>query len=477
MKKQLRLYNSLSRRKETFTPLSAGQVTLYTCGPTVYDYSHLGNFRTFLFEDVLHRVLLWAGYRVKHVMNITDVGHLVSDADAGEDKMEKGARREGKSVWDIAAFYTGEFERDFFDSLNALRPDVLPKATDHIAEQIALVQRLEDKGFTYRISDGVYFDTARVADYGKLAAVDIDQLQEGARVEKNPEKRQPADFALWKFSPAGVGAAQRQMEWDSPWGKGFPGWHLECSAMSMKYLGETLDIHTGGIDHREIHHTNEIAQSEAATGKPFARVWMHGEFITVDGRRMGKSLGNFIRVADVVARGFDPSAYRYMTLLTHYRKPANFTWEGLAAADAALQRVWRFVASAAGRQAELKDTAVLEDAVRDFEAAIFDDLNMPQAVGVAQRVMEIGAGGGKDFLPAAATLLKFDAVLGLRLAEHVTGAAQVDVPAAVQKLVDAREVARATKNWTEADRLRDEISAAGYEVDDAASGPVVRKKS
>ena len=272
---ELKLYNTLSRRKEIFRPIHAPQVGLYTCGPTVYNYAHIGNLRTYIFEDILKRVLIYNGFEVRHIMNITDVGHLTGDRDMGEDKLEKGARQEGKSAWDIAEFYTRAFKQDL-TRLNILEPSLWCKATDTIDDQIALIQALEKKGYTYRTSDGLYFDTVRFKDYAKLSHQDLEALQEGARVEKNPEKRNPTDFALWKFSPSGV---QRQMEWESPWGIGFPGWHVECSAMSMKFLGEKLDIHCGGTDHIDVHHTNEIAQSEAATGKPFFRFWMHSAFL------------------------------------------------------------------------------------------------------------------------------------------------------------------------------------------------------
>ncbi len=302
-------YNTLTRRKEPFEPLQPGSVGLYTCGPTVYNYAHIGNLRTYLFEDILKRTLLYNGYAVKHVMNITDVGHLTGDRDMGEDKLEKGAQREGKSAWEIAAHYTEAFQKDI-ERLNILAPTIWCKATDTIPEQIALIRMLEEKEFTYRTADGVYFDTARFPGYTRLSHQNLEALQEGARVEKNPEKRNATDFALWKFSPPGV---QRQMEWDSPWGVGFPGWHIECSAMSMKYLGDQLDIHCGGTDHIDVHHTNEIAQSEAATGKPFFRYWMHGAFLIIaGGKKMAKSEDNFLTLENAFLRhGKDPLAYRY----------------------------------------------------------------------------------------------------------------------------------------------------------------------
>ena len=325
----LALYNTLTRRKEDFVPIRPGEVGLYTCGPTVYNYAHIGNLRTYLFEDVLKRVLAYNGYRVRHVMNITDVGHLTGDRDMGEDKMEKGAQREGKTAWDIAAFYTRAFQEDI-RRLNIQEPSVWCKATDTIPEQIALIRTLEEKGYTYTTGDGVYFDTSKVPDYAKLSNQNLDALQEGARVEKNAAKRNATDFALWKLSPPG---SRRQMEWDSPWGVGFPGWHIECSAMSMMYLGDQLDIHCGGADHVDIHHTNEIAQSEAATGRKFFNVWMHGAFLNIQGgKKMAKSEENFLTLENaLVKRGIPPLAYRFASFLSHYRKPMEYSEESIQA--------------------------------------------------------------------------------------------------------------------------------------------------
>ncbi|MEK7623556.1 MAG: cysteine--tRNA ligase, partial [Patescibacteria group bacterium] len=328
----LTLYNTLTRRKETFEPLRDKAVGLYTCGPTVYNYAHIGNLRTYIFEDILKRALVANGYDVRHVMNITDVGHLTDDADFGEDKMEKGAKREDKSAWEIAEFYTQAFKKDV-QELNILPPDIWCKATDNIAEQIAMVQTLIDKGVTYETADGIYFDTTKISDYGKLARLRAQTLQPGKRVEMG-EKRNPHDFALWKFSPTGE---KRQMEWEAFGRKGFPGWHIECSAMSIKYLGEQFDIHCGGIDHVPIHHTNEIAQSETATGKkPWVRYWLHGEFLNIAETKMAKSGENFITLQTIKDRGISPIAYRYFLLQTHYRKQLNFSWEALQAAETGL---------------------------------------------------------------------------------------------------------------------------------------------
>ena len=338
---KLYVYNTLTRQKEEFVPIRPGEVGLYTCGPTVYNFAHIGNLRTYLFEDVLKRVLAYNGYRVTHVMNITDVGHLTGDRDMGEDKMEKGAQREGRTAWDIAEFYTRAFKQDIA-RLNILDPSIWCKATDSIPEQIDLIRILEQKGFTYKTGDGIYFDTAKFPGYAALSSQNLDALQEGARVEKNPAKRNATDFALWKFSPAG---AKRQMEWDAPWGVGFPGWHIECSAMSMQFLGEQLDIHCGGIDHVDIHHTNEIAQSEAATGKKFFNVWMHGAFLNIQGgKKMAKSEENFLTLDNaLIKRGIPPLAYRYAAFQTHYRKPMEYTDESIQAAKNGLEHLFNQV--------------------------------------------------------------------------------------------------------------------------------------
>jgi len=317
----LRLYDTYTRSLRDFQPLQAPAVGLYSCGPTVYDYAHLGNLRTYIFVDLLRRALLFDGYAVKHVMNITDVGHLVSDADTGEDKMETGQRRTGQSAWDIAEQYTQAFQDDL-ERLNVLEPTIWCRATDHIADQIALIERIAARGFAYRTSDGLYFDTSRLPDYGHLARLDVAGLQAGARVDAG-EKRNVTDFALWKFSPAD---RQRYMEWDSPWGKGFPGWHIECSAMSAKYLGPFFDIHCGGEDHISVHHTNEIAQTQACYGTRLANFWLHGYFLQMDEARMSKSAGGFVRLQTLLDRGYDPLTYRFFCLSAHYRARLSFAW-------------------------------------------------------------------------------------------------------------------------------------------------------
>ncbi len=457
----LRLYDNYTRSLRPFEPLEPGEVRLYTCGPTVYDYQHIGNFRTFLFEDVLKRVLEWNGYKVVHVMNITDVGHLVSDADEGEDKMEKGARRAGKSAWEIAKLYTDAFLDDML-ALNIEPPTHLPRATDHIPEQIEFIADIEKKGYTYRTSDGIYFDTSRQPDYGYLARLDKAGLEAGKRVDVG-EKRHPTDFALWKFSPAG---GRRQMDWDSPWGRGFPGWHIECSAMAQKYLGDYFDIHCGGEDHIPVHHTNEIAQTEARVGTRLANFWMHGYFLLEGDAKMAKSAGGFLRLNSLTDRGYDPLAYRYLCLTAHYRSQLNFTWEALDGAATALDRMRRgFYALPDGGEPN-------EGYLDRFSAEINTDLNVPKALALAWELLR---GDLVDLEVAKATLAAFDRVFGLRLA---TWAPREDViPEAVQALAAARSAARAARDWAEADRLRAELHAAGWEVEDRPDGYALKRRA
>ncbi|MGD9331565.1 MAG: cysteine--tRNA ligase [Desulfobacterales bacterium] len=463
----LRLYNTLTRSKEKFESLRPDAVGLYTCGPTVYNYAHIGNLRTYLFEDILKRTLIYNGFAVKHVMNITDVGHLTGDRDMGEDKLEEGARREGKTAWEIADYYTQSFKADL-DRLNILPPTIWCKATDTIPEQIALIQQLEEKGFTYRTTDGVYFDTARFPGYTRLSHQKLDALQEGARVEKNPEKRNATDFALWKFSPPGV---QRQMEWDAPWGTGFPGWHIECSAMSMKYLGDQLDIHCGGTDHIDVHHTNEIAQSEAATGQPFFKVWMHGAFLIIaGGKKMAKSEGNFLTLENAfLQQDLDPLAYRYATFLTHYRKPMEYSERAIAAARNGLQHLRNQVRTLRNEAGDVLAQGRLSVAYRDkFRQEINDDLNMPRAMAVVQELLK-SALSATDKL---ATLFDFDRVLGFDL----QAVDQEDaLPDDIQRMAAERLQARADKNWALSDELRDAIQDRGYLVQDTPEGSKVFK--
>ncbi len=466
MKQPLKLYNTLSRQKEEYKPLFDDYTGLYTCGPTVYNYAHIGNLRTYLFQDVLKRVLRYNNFRVKHIMNITDVGHLTGDRDMGEDKLEKGAAREGKSAWDIAEFYTKAFQKDLKE-LNIIDPDIWCKATDSIPEQIELIQTLEEKGYTYNINDGIYFDTSRFRDYTKLSHQKLDELQEGARVEKNPEKRNATDFALWKFSPKDE---KRQMEWDSPWGTGFPGWHIECSAMSMMYLKDHLDIHCGGIDHIDVHHTNEIAQSEAATGNEFFNVWMHGAFLNITGgKKMAKSEGNFLTLASTfIDKEISPLVYRFASFQSHYRKPMEYSDDAIESATNGyrhLKNQVRTIAEAAGN----KRADVHEGLKEQFIAAVNDDLNMPRAMAVIQEVLKSDISDADKY----ATVLDLDRVTGLQLDKVLENES---IPPEIQEKVDARIKARDSKNWALSDQLRDEIQALGYMVRDSNEGMKVIKQ-
>ena len=462
---ELKLYNTLTRSKELFKPLKPMTAGIYTCGPTVYNYAHIGNMRTYIFEDGLVRALKFLGYGVKRVMNITDVGHLVSDADDGEDKMEVGAKREGKSAWDIAKFYTEAFFRDY-KALNCLLPDITCPATEYIKEMLDLLLALEKKGFTYRINDGIYFDTAKLPDYGKLAGKShIEGIREGARVEANAEKRGAADFALWKFS---LPEEQRQMEWDSPWGKGFPGWHMECSAMAMKHLGETIDIHCGGEDHVAIHHTNEIAQSEAATGKPFANYWLHARFLIMgDTGKMSKSAGGFLTTATLMEKGCDPLAYRYFCFSAHYRKQLEFSWDSI---DTAAKNLEALRATIARLKEEAQAPAVnkgkderFHEFYDHFAEALADDLNMPQALAVLWGALRspYGATERREFA------LKADEVLGLDLDR---APAQEPLPAELAALVTEREAARKARDFKRSDELRKALADKGVLIEDTSSG-------
>lgn len=467
---EIKLYNTLSRKKATFKPINKGKVGIYSCGPTVYYFASIGNFVSFVFADVLHRTLEHAGLKVNHVMNITDVGHLTSDADEGEDKMIVAMKREGKGAYEIAEFYTEAFYKDM-DRLNILRPKMV-KATDHIEEQIELVKQLEKNGFTYETSDGVYFDTLKLKKYGQLSKQKAEDKKAGARVELG-EKKNPTDFAVWKFSsksdqgPSTSSGHQpeRLMEWESPWGKGFPGWHLECSAMSVKYLGIPFDIHTGGIDHIPVHHENELAQSEGAYGKLQANTWMHNAFITVDGTKMSKSLKNIYTLDDVAQKGYEPLSYRYLLLGAHYRKGLNFTWKALEAAQNALNNL-RDLARDLDKPGKVPKE--FEDR---FHTAIFNDLDMPGALAVVWDMMN-----DKDLAGAAkaAGLIEFDQVLGLDLDKVV--AKSLKVSAKVNNLVFDRAKARVEKNFKESDRLRKKIEAAGFIIEDTADGQKLREK-
>jgi cysteinyl-tRNA synthetase len=430
---------------------------LYCCGPTVYDYAHIGNLRTYVFEDLLRRTLSFNHYRVQHVVNITDVGHLVSDADEGEDKMEKGSRRSGKSAWEIAAFYSAAFMADC-RALNLLEPETWCRATEYLPEQIAFIQALEEKGYVYRTGDGIYFDTSRQSNYGYLARLDRDALLAGVRVAVG-EKRSPTDFALWKFSPAD---ARRQMEWDSPWGRGFPGWHIECSAMSAAHLGSWFDIHCGGEDHIAVHHSNEIAQTQACHGTRLANFWMHGYFLQAGSEKMSKSGGDFLRLRSLAERGIDPLAYRYLCLTAHYRSQLEFSWDGLQAAATALQRLRE--AYHRWPDGTQPDPVFLER----FRDAINSDLNSSRALTIVWELVRCEA----DAAMRKATLHAMDQVLGLDLDNWRP--ASHEIPAAVQALAGRRQAAREARQWQEADRLRQEIKVQGFLVEDGVSGWVLK---
>lgn len=466
----MRLYNTPSKTVEEFVPQHENEVALYTCGPTVYSEPQIGNWVAYLRWDTLVRVLNADGYEVTRVMNITDVGHLVSDADDGEDKMEKGARREGVSAWEVAERYTNRF-LEGMTVLNLLPPEILCKATEHIEEQIALVKILEEKGHTYRTTDGIYFDTGTFPTYADFAHLDLEALKEGARVEVNDEKRNPSDFALWKFSPKD---AKRDMEWESPWGKGFPGWHIECSAMAMKYLGETLDLHTGGIDHIPIHHTNEIAQSEAATGKRFSNYWLHCAHMLSNGTKLSKSLGNSYTLDELAKEGFSPMDFRMFILQSHYRTETNFTFENLTAAHNRLKR-WHDIASL---RWQTHDTLENDDRKDDrHEAngvilaaphaaleALNDDLKTPEALVAIERAFDHIEKMPLSDLQQSALLQLIewvDAVFGLRLAAHTPDITEDD-----KRLILERQRAREEKDWARSDELRDKLLAQGIALRD-----------
>jgi cysteinyl-tRNA synthetase len=473
---EFRIYNTMSRQVEVFSPLRPDYVGVYTCGPTVYHHAHLGNLRTYIASDMLVRTLRALGYTVRHVMNITDVGHLVSDADDGVDKIELGAAREGISAWDIAKRYTDSFFEQC-DLLNIKIPDVVCRATEHIDQQIGMIKQLEARGFTYVIEDGVYFDTGKISDYGHLARLDIEGLREGARVNSG-NKRNKTDFALWKLTKVGD---LRQMEWDSPWGRGFPGWHIECSAMSTHYLGNTFDIHTGGIDHIPVHHTNEIAQSECATGAhPFVRYWMHSNFLQMGSsqEKMAKSKGDFVTAFTLDQRGFDPVAFRFLCLKAHYRTEMKFTWEALEGVAIQYRRIRQDLASVADQNAFLlhqisRPSNEAEKYKNDMMAELANDLATPAAFTIFQRALGDQNLDAQDRL----YLAKFvDEVFGLELLNGNSDAPAESITDDVAALVLRRNEARQRKDWPAADQLRREIEAMGYVMDDTPSGTTIKRQ-
>lgn len=505
----MELYNTLTRQLDEINPKAPSnaatgkqKITVYTCGPTVYDYAHIGHWFNYVRMDMLVRTLKIAGFEPDWVMNITDVGHLVSDADEGEDKLEKGARREGKTAWQVADFYT----RDFLAGMQALRiqtPGQVVKATEHIAEQIALIQRLEAKGFSYVIDDGVYFDTSKFPAYADFARLDLDEQQTGARIAFNKQKRNTTDFALWKFSPRG---RKRDMQWWAPWqytaspdvangtgnsggeqhplgwreGKpetgekiagswGFPGWHIECSAMSMKYLGETIDIHTGGIDHIPVHHTNEIAQSEAATGKPFVRHWMHSNHVTVDGEKISKSLGNGIRLQEITARDISPMAVRLHILESHYRSQSKFSWESLEAAQNRLKKYQAFADLAwQGKDIPARKSTTFTDTKSELADAMLHDLNSPRALAILSGFADTIDTLSQANINNLVDFLRFlDALFGLSLVGESR-----DITPAQKQLIAEREAARTAKEWADSDKFRNELAEQGIGLRDTTHGAI-----
>ncbi|MDR0293519.1 MAG: cysteine--tRNA ligase [Oscillospiraceae bacterium] len=460
----MKLYNTLTRQKEEFVPADGRTAGIYACGPTVYSPAHIGNMRTYLFVDWLRRALKFEGYAVKHVMNVTDVGHLTDDADGGEDKVVKESRERKTDPWEIARAVTERFFADI-DELNVERPEIVCKATGHIPQMIAFTGALMQKGHAYETPDGIYFDISTFPGYGRLSGLDLEAQQAGARVEVNPYKRHSADFALWKKAPR-----EHIMQWESPWGMGYPGWHIECSAMGLQYLGERFDIHTGGVDHIPVHHENEIAQSEALLGHPAVRFWMHGEFLLIDGGKMSKSLGNLYTLADLAERGYSPAHFRYFCAGAHYRNKLNFTWEGIDAAKTSYDRLLAAVRA----HRDGTDAVSAEPYLTQMREAAGDDLNIPKAVGALWSMVR-QPGRSQAVYDA---VMEIDRVLGLRLDSAPQAAEERTtdtVPPDVQALVETRQAAKAAKNYAEADRIRDELRAMGYELTDTKEGVQCRK--
>lgn len=459
----LYFYNTLTREKNIFKPIDSNEVKIYSCGPTVYKDATIGNMRTSIFQDVLRKVLRYNGYKIKHVMNITDVGHLVSDGDEGEDKMLKSAREEHKTPLEIAEHYTQLFFNDLED-LNVERPEIVCKATEHIKEMLEYVEELVENGYAYETSTAIYFDISKLDKYPILSNLDLKEQKAGARIDVDTEKRNPYDFALWIKAPE-----NHLMKWDSPWGPSYPGWHIECSAMGRKYLGEQFDIHTGGIDLIPTHHENEIAQSKGACGKIPANYWMHGEYLLINGGKMSKSLGNTYLVKDIKEKGYNPLVYKLFSYSSHYRNKLNFTWEGIESASKSLERLKN------GYQNHLKGTDKVDEEIinkyeEKFHEAINDDLNMPSAMGVVWEVVR-----NEDKSPSLAKLLlKFDTVLGLKIDEN--NSKNEELPEEILELVEQRKVARENKDWNKSDELRDLITEKGYIVKDTKQGQEVSKK-
>ena len=459
---KIMITNTLTRKKEEFKPLKENEAGIYTCGPTVYNYAHLGNLRAYVFADTLKRMFLLNNYKVKHIINITDVGHLSDDGDYGEDKLEKGAKREGKTVWDVAKFYTEAFMRDM-ELLSVIPPDVYCKATDHIQEMIDLNKKIESNGFTYISEGNLYFDTSKLEDYGKLSGGKKEDGQ--SRVEQDPHKKHQRDFVLWftrhKYK-------NHAMEWDSPWGRGFPGWHIECSAMSSKYLGERFDIHTGGVDHIDVHHSNEIAQSECGFGHEWVNYWLHNEFLVIKAsEKMAKSSGNFLRLQTLIDKGYSPDDYRYFLLGTHYRKKIMFSYEALDSAKNAVQKLRNKVLELRKEKGDV-DNKKYDEILLKIREDISDDLNTPKVLATLWDALQ----SDEISNPTKVKLLyEFDKVLGLGLSEIK----EEEIPEEIQKLKQERDEARKNKDWKKSDELRDLIQKKGYSVLDSKDGTEIRK--
>lgn len=456
----IRLFNTLSKQKEIFRPIKIGEVSMYHCGPTVYDFAHIGNLRSYVFADLLRRTFEYNNYKVDQVINITDIGHLVSDADEGEDKMTKALKREGKpltleAMKEVGNKYFDKF-RDDLNALNIELPNHFPKASDHIEEDIEIISVLTSRNVTYTTSDGIYFNTDKFPAYGKLGNIKTEDLKDGARIKTNSEKINPSDFCLWKFDT--------KIGWESPWGKGFPGWHIECSAMSRKYLGQPFDIHTGGIDHIPTHHNNEIAQSEIAFDKPLANYWMHNEFLNINSKKIAKSEGNSVFISTLLENSISPLAYRYWLLTAHYRSPVNFTFEAVSGAQVALVRLLKIIMNYP------KGGKIIADYRDKFLNYINNDLDLPQAIALA---WELVSDKDQDDADKRATLIDFDKVFGLKL-DSIPEVRPQDIPPEIQALIDARNEARKEKDWTKADALRKEIEDRGYIVLDSENSSTVK---
>ena len=468
----MKVYNTLTRKKEELKPINDKKVGMYSCGPTVYDFAHIGNFRTYIFMDILSKTLRKNGYNLTHVMNITDVGHLVSDADEGEDKMEKAAKRENKDPWEIAAYYTNVFMNDI-EKLNIRKPDIIAKATDHIDDMIEYVKKIIENGYAYETSTAIYFDVSKLPSYGILSKKDLDGEKAGARIEVDDEKRNPYDFAIWKKAPE-----NHIMQWDSPWGKSFPGWHLECSAMSRKYLGEQFDIHTGGVDHIPIHHENEIAQSMGYSGKIPANYWMHGEFLKVDGGKMSKSLGNIYTIAELEKRGYDALDYRYFCLNAHYRSLLNFTFQGMDSAKIGLERLRQSVLQHydSNKKIDPKEIQKYKDAFLD---ALNDDLDTARALSIVWEVARKEE-KSKDYADLIAEMdeifsldLSYEKIIARSKKEEKKLEESLDEE--IKKLIEERKKARENKDWEKSDLIRDELEKKGIRIKDTKDGMKIER--